>query len=75
MSTTAPAAVSIPAFNHFTTIGSLEIGIINALFLSGILTVQVFLYFRRHRDDGWRIRFVVSGRASPSHYSLKLKKR
>jgi hypothetical protein len=48
MSTTAPAALSIPAFNHFTTIGSLEIGIINALFLSGILTVQVFLYFRRH---------------------------
>ncbi|KAJ7876723.1 hypothetical protein B0H14DRAFT_1705044 [Mycena olivaceomarginata] len=58
MSTTAPAPVSIPAFNHFTTIGSLEIGI-NALFLSGILTVQVFLYFRRHRDDGWGIRIVV----------------
>ncbi|KAJ7339045.1 hypothetical protein DFH08DRAFT_1082537 [Mycena albidolilacea] len=59
MSTTAPAAVSIPASNHFTTIGSLEIGIINALFLSGISTVQVFLYFRRHRNDGWGIRIVV----------------
>ncbi|KAJ7339046.1 hypothetical protein DFH08DRAFT_1013801 [Mycena albidolilacea] len=59
MNTAPPATVPIPAFNHFTTIGSLEIGIVNALFLSGIFAVQVFLYFQRHREDRWGIRFLV----------------
>ncbi|KAJ6454142.1 hypothetical protein C8R45DRAFT_1222910 [Mycena sanguinolenta] len=48
------------AFNPYTTIGPLEIGIMVALFLSGLLTVQVILYFQRHRRDHRGVRFLVA---------------
>ncbi|KAF7346808.1 O-methylsterigmatocystin oxidoreductase [Mycena sanguinolenta] len=48
------------AFNPFTTIGALEIGVMVALFLSGLLTVQVILYFQRHRSDRRGVRFLVA---------------
>jgi hypothetical protein len=72
MSTAPPVTAPIPAFNHFTTIGSLEIGIVNALFLSGIFAVQVFLYFQRHREDRWGIRLLVRGMTRREYHSPHL---
>ncbi|KAJ6589749.1 hypothetical protein B0H19DRAFT_1058726 [Mycena capillaripes] len=46
-------------FNRFTTIGALEIGILIALFFSGLLTVQVLLYFQRYWHDSWRLKLAV----------------
>ncbi|KAF8212768.1 hypothetical protein K438DRAFT_1957376 [Mycena galopus ATCC 62051] len=44
-------AESTLPFNIFTTVGALEIGIMVALILSGMVGAQVISYFRRGRDD------------------------
>ncbi|KAJ7107939.1 hypothetical protein C8R44DRAFT_885323 [Mycena epipterygia] len=52
-------AGSTISFNLDTTIGALEVGILVALFLSGMVTVQVWTYFHRYRHDPWGLKFVV----------------
>ncbi|KAJ7811110.1 hypothetical protein B0H13DRAFT_1926938 [Mycena leptocephala] len=42
-----------------TTIGALEISILVALFLSGMVTVQAWLYFQRYRRDPRALRCLV----------------
>jgi hypothetical protein len=52
-------AVPALSFDLGTTIGALEIGILVALFLSGMATVQVILYFQRHWHDSRGLKFAV----------------
>ncbi|KAJ7112094.1 hypothetical protein C8R44DRAFT_882501 [Mycena epipterygia] len=47
------------SFDLGTTIGALEVGILVALFLSGMVTIQVWTYFHRYRHDPWGLKFVV----------------
>ncbi|KAJ6564711.1 hypothetical protein B0H19DRAFT_1026338 [Mycena capillaripes] len=55
-----PSSVEpIPVFNLDTTVGALEVGILASLFLSGVFTVQVWLYFQRYRGDPWGLKFLV----------------
>ncbi|KAJ7913373.1 hypothetical protein B0H13DRAFT_2326357 [Mycena leptocephala] len=53
------SAVPALSFDLGTTIGALEIGILVALFLSGMATVQVILYFQRHWHDSRGLKFAV----------------
>ncbi|KAJ7690837.1 hypothetical protein B0H17DRAFT_935549 [Mycena rosella] len=47
------------SFDVGTTIGALEISILVALFLSGMLTVQVWLYAQRSWRDPWGLKVMV----------------
>ncbi|KAF7363018.1 O-methylsterigmatocystin oxidoreductase [Mycena venus] len=47
------------SFNLFTTVGALEIGVLVALFHSGLLAAQVLIYFQRHKSDPWGLRCLV----------------
>ncbi|KAJ7246494.1 hypothetical protein C8J57DRAFT_1675300, partial [Mycena rebaudengoi] len=40
------------------TIGALELGVLLAIFLSGVVTVQVYVYFLQYRDH-WGLKFLV----------------
>ncbi|KAJ7166133.1 hypothetical protein C8R46DRAFT_294649 [Mycena filopes] len=51
-----PAALS---FNLNTTLGALEVGIVVALFLSGMVTAQALSYSRRSRSDSRVLKCVV----------------
>ena len=42
------------------TIGALEIGSLFSVFLFGILTLQIYNYYHTFRDDGWKIKALVS---------------
>ncbi|KAJ7181904.1 hypothetical protein C8R46DRAFT_1313546 [Mycena filopes] len=53
----APAALS---FDLNTTLGALEVGIVVALFLSGMVTAQALAYSRRCRSDSRVLKCVVS---------------
>lgn len=61
---TLPPKDSIPgnaevSIDLGTTIGALEIGVLVALFLSGVVTVQVWFYFRRYRRDPRGLKVLV----------------
>ncbi|KAJ7745367.1 hypothetical protein B0H16DRAFT_1558616 [Mycena metata] len=60
MPTIPPADAAPISFNLNTTFGALEIGILVALFLSGMVTVQVLSYYRRYWSDSWVLKCVVS---------------
>ncbi|KAJ7018610.1 hypothetical protein C8F04DRAFT_1404840 [Mycena alexandri] len=61
MPTLLPASRAVPgvSFDLNTTFGALEIGILVALFLSGMVTVQVLSYCRRYWSDSWVLKCVV----------------
>ncbi|KAJ7039310.1 hypothetical protein C8F04DRAFT_1318732 [Mycena alexandri] len=61
MPTLPPASRAAPgvSFDLNTTFGALEIGILVALFLSGMVTVQVLSYCRRYWSDSWVLKCVV----------------
>ncbi|KAJ7641865.1 hypothetical protein FB45DRAFT_901199 [Roridomyces roridus] len=46
---------SIPA-----TVGALEVGILFAIFLSGVCTVQVYVYFHQYPKDPWGLKLLVA---------------
>ncbi|KAJ7494005.1 hypothetical protein FB451DRAFT_1215834 [Mycena latifolia] len=52
-------ADSTPLFDLATTIGALEISVLVALFLAGILVVQVWLYFQKSSRDHWGLKVLV----------------
>ncbi|KAJ7732935.1 hypothetical protein DFH07DRAFT_968208 [Mycena maculata] len=53
--------LTLPAeFSLTTTVGVLEIGVLLAVFLSGVLTVQVYMYFNRFPNDPWGFKAVVA---------------
>lgn len=52
-------ANSTLVFDLPTTVGALEVSSLIALFLSGILTVQVWLYFQKSSHDHWGLKFLV----------------
>ncbi|KAJ6595174.1 hypothetical protein DFH09DRAFT_1357887 [Mycena vulgaris] len=59
--TISPSTADTPGFSFDlgNTVGALEISILVALFLSGILTVQVWLYFQRFWRDPWGLKLLV----------------
>lgn len=46
-----------------TTVGALEIGVLLAIFLFGVLTVQVYIYFDWYPRDPVGFKFLVGRRA------------
>ncbi|KAJ7443569.1 hypothetical protein FB451DRAFT_1240363 [Mycena latifolia] len=52
-------ADSTPLFDIATTIGALEISVLVALFLGGIVMVQVWLYFQKSFRDHWGLKVLV----------------
>ncbi|KAJ7460201.1 hypothetical protein FB451DRAFT_1270616 [Mycena latifolia] len=50
---------STPMIDLATTIGALEISVLVALFLAGILVVQVWLYFQKSYRDHWGLKVLV----------------
>ncbi|KAJ7447637.1 hypothetical protein FB451DRAFT_1535773 [Mycena latifolia] len=43
-----------------STLGALEIGVILAIFLFGVLTGQVYVYFSGYPGDPWGFKFIVT---------------
>jgi hypothetical protein len=42
-----------------TTIGALEIGVLICMFLLGVSTVQVYVYYIKFPKDNWKIKTLV----------------
>ncbi|KAJ7244866.1 hypothetical protein C8J57DRAFT_1524665 [Mycena rebaudengoi] len=61
---TPPAAHSV-SFNPNSTIGALEVGVFVAIFLSGVVTVQVYIYLMRYTKDPWGLKFLVRAHSFP----------
>ncbi|KAJ6473349.1 hypothetical protein C8R47DRAFT_1324450 [Mycena vitilis] len=55
----ADAVITLSS-NRFATLGSLEIGVLVAMFWSGIVTAQVLLYFQHCVHDSWRLKSAVA---------------
>ncbi|KAF7369846.1 Glycoside hydrolase [Mycena sanguinolenta] len=52
-------ALDIP-FPLSTTVGALELGVLVAIFLSGVLTVQLYIYFDRFPKDPTSLKVMVA---------------
>ncbi|KAJ7123145.1 hypothetical protein C8R44DRAFT_785410 [Mycena epipterygia] len=48
-----------PAVSLDSTLGAIEIGTMISIFLFGIVTVQVFSYFRNFHKDPWQLKLLV----------------
>ncbi|KAJ7513199.1 hypothetical protein B0H11DRAFT_2213724 [Mycena galericulata] len=59
MSSPTPPLALPAEFSLTTTVGVLEIGVLLAVFLSGVLTVQVYVYFNRFPNDPWGFKAVA----------------
>ncbi|KAJ7439765.1 hypothetical protein FB451DRAFT_1301456 [Mycena latifolia] len=56
---TQPGVMSPVAFSLASTVGAVELGVLLAIFLSGVLTVQVYVYFNGCPTDPWNFKFMV----------------
>ncbi|KAJ6494285.1 hypothetical protein C8R45DRAFT_1212334 [Mycena sanguinolenta] len=52
-------ALDLP-FPLSTTVGALELGVLVAIFLSGVLTVQLYIYFDRYPKDPTNFKVMVA---------------
>jgi len=41
-------------------LGAMEIGILISIFLFGLFSLQVFVYYRHYPNDSWHLRALVS---------------
>ncbi|KAL5522314.1 hypothetical protein ACEPAF_2171 [Sanghuangporus sanghuang] len=57
MASTPDCATAIPAMDG--TLGALYIGIVLAMSLWGVASLQVFYYFTRYPNDDWRLKTLV----------------
>ncbi|KAJ6529897.1 hypothetical protein DFH09DRAFT_1327160 [Mycena vulgaris] len=53
-----PVSLSFPP-SLDSTIGALEIGILAAIYLFGLVTGQVYVYFSQHSNDPWGLKLLV----------------
>lgn len=50
----------LPSFNPHATVGALQVGVLVSTFLSGVVTVQVYVYLNRFPNDPKVLRILVS---------------
>ncbi|KAK7034762.1 hypothetical protein VNI00_012169 [Paramarasmius palmivorus] len=53
-------AFQIPAFDPNSTVGALEVGALAAVFLFGVVTLQVYIYYHQFPEDSWYIKTLVA---------------